>query len=163
LSWQEGSVLSRFDGHDCTWGELISYSSVRLLADGRGLVVADSNNGCVCTFTLDCTLVRAVGQTSGLVAPFYVLEGRSSGDSGFVVVDVGLGSLAFVPADGDSVDTYDPDGCGDDNGCSDEVALAALPDGGLLLRDPEGGRLRVFKGLALRFAWIAVCLTVTSS
>ena len=66
--------------------------------------------------------------------------------------------LVPVSRDGAVVDKYLAAGV-----CTGQVskpcALAALPDGGLVVREIDG--LQLFIGLTLRFTWVAACVTVT--
>jgi hypothetical protein len=41
-------------------------------------------------------------------------------------------------------------------------ALAALPDGGMVVREWDGERFQVFRGFELRKAWITVCVTLAT-
>ena len=40
------------------------------------------------------------------------------------------------------------------------TALAALPDGGMVVRELGGARFQVFHDLELRKAWVIACVTV---
>ncbi len=52
---------------------------------------------------------------------------------------------------------------GEDQGeFKEPCALAALSNGGLVVRECYIGRLTSFKGLTLRFVWIAACVTYSS-
>jgi tripartite motif-containing protein 71 len=154
LSWADGSVRAQFGSEGSGRGQLDWPRGVRLLADGSGLVVADNNNHRLCVFTLSGEFVAEVGsREQGLNGPFDVLECASDGS--FIVANRGH-DLVKLSRDGAKVEVYGKKG--DGNGeFTDPTALAALPDGGMVVREWHGARFQVFKGLVVRFEWITAC------
>ena len=78
-----------------------------------------------------------------------------------VVNPFDLSVIGSVPThDWDAVDVsvYGKQGDSDDE--FGHVALAALPDGGLVVRKFNSEWFQVFRGLAARFAWLAACVAV---
>ena len=82
LSWADGSLLGQFGGEGSGDGQLKYPRGLRLLADGRGVVVADQGNNRLCFFTATGDFVRSL--SVGL-APLDVVE--VDGGANFVVVD----------------------------------------------------------------------------
>jgi hypothetical protein len=140
LSWADGVVLARFGSSGSGPGELQCPAGLRLLSDGRHIVVCDSVNG----------RISGVQQEAGLVCSLRC--------TGVHVASLSNDRLAAVSRrDGAVVGTYGRRGTCD--GEFDEpCAMAALPDGGLIVREHDGMRFQVFKGLALCMAWIEVCV-----
>ena len=83
LSWRDGSLLTRFGGAGSGDGQLLNSGGCRLLADGSGVVVADSGNGRVCVFSLTGAFVRSLPAGD---LPYDVVE-CDGGDS-FVVANI---------------------------------------------------------------------------
>lgn len=137
FSWVTGERSASFGGP----GQ--DLHRVRLLANGDGLVVADTSRYRLCVFGLTGELVRAMAL--GVSGPYDFLPM----DDGFVVINL-VGNLATVSADGGGVAWVELG-----RGCA--RALTALPDGGFVTRTITG--LHVFHGLALRASWIALCCT----
>jgi hypothetical protein len=161
LSWADGVVLARFGSSGSGPGKLQCPAGLRLLSDGRHIVVCDSVNGRLCEFTITGDFVSALcSKKQGLSAPYDVLE--CTADGTFLVASLYNSRLAAVSRrDGAVIGTYGRRGTCD--GEFDEpCAMAALPDGGLIVREHDGMRFQVFKGLALRMTWIAVCVKATT-
>lgn len=94
----------------------------------------------------------------GLSKPFDVLECGS--EDGFNVANWASRNLVRVSLAGEVVDVYE-------NAEFNQpiTSLAALPDGGLVVRERGDshygdGRFRVFRGLGLRVEWIAACVSL---
>jgi hypothetical protein len=144
LSWADGSVRAQFGSLGSGPGQLYYPRGVRLLADGSGVVVADSENHRLCVFRLSGEFVAAVGsREQGLSGPFDVLECASDGS--FIVANYGSPNLIKLSRDGSELEVY---GKGGDGEFTDPTALAALPDGGLVVRERDGARFQVFGGPA---------------
>jgi hypothetical protein len=145
LSWADGSGMARFGSYGSGPGRLDEPHGVRLLADGSGLVVADGLNYRLCVFRLSGEFVAAVGsREQGLYGPNDVLECTSDGS--FIVANHWGHSLAKISRDVPGT-VYGVRGSG--NGEFDHpTALAALPDGGLVVREWLGNRFQVFSGPA---------------
>ncbi len=91
-----------------------------------------------------------------MASPYDVLE--CTADGTFLVASLNNDSLAAVSRrDGAVVGTFGRRGTGYGE-FVESSAMAALPDGGLIVREREGRRFQVFKGLVLRMAWIASCV-----
>ncbi len=155
LSWHTGDVVLRFDPTD-----LYSLRGVRLLQDGTGLVAADmaGHQLCLMSFRGDCLrLDKTMGGGDmqldfTLRCPFDVLEMNSS----VVVAYLWAGDLMKISDTGE-IGVFDMDVAGVAVPKFDRpTALAALPDGGFVVRDCCGQRLQVFRGLALRALWITL-------
>jgi DNA-binding beta-propeller fold protein YncE len=146
LSWADGSVRAQFGSRGSGPGQLNWPCGVRLLADGRGLVVADKENHRLCVFTLSGEFVATVGsRQQGLSLPYDVLECASDGS--FIVASFSSHKLVKLSRDGAKVGVYGK--FGDSNGeFIYPTALAALPDGGMVVREWEGARFQVFGGPA---------------
>lgn len=159
LSWRDGSVLAQFGSEGSGPGELSYPGSVRLLVDGSGLVVADSSNDRLCVFRLSGEFVKAMGsEEQGLNWPSDVLECASDGS--FIVANYWANNLVKVSTGGEVVGMFGKEGDGDGEfNCP--CALAALPGGGLVVREYDGERFQVFRGLVLRFAWITACVSLS--
>jgi DNA-binding beta-propeller fold protein YncE len=158
LSWADGSMRTQFGTEGSGPGQLNWPRGVRLLADGSGIVVADGYNHRLCVFTLSGEFVAAVGsREQGFNDPFDVVECAS--DGGFIVASWGHHNLIKLSRDGAKVEEYGKRGSG--NGEFNlPTALAALPDGGLVVGERDGARFQVFRGLELRKTWVTVCVTV---
>jgi hypothetical protein len=154
LSWADGSVRAQFGSEENGSGQLYSPRGVRLLADGSGIVVADTLNSRLCVFALSGEFVAAVGsKEQGVTRPFDVLECTSDGS--FIVANVG-GDCQMVKLSraGIKLETFGDVG----RGFFLPASLAALPGGGFVVRDLEEEGFRVFRGLDLRKAWITACV-----
>jgi hypothetical protein len=62
LMWHDGGVVAQFGSEGCGPGQLNYPRGLRLMSDGSGLVVADSNNHRLCVFTLTGEFTRALGR-----------------------------------------------------------------------------------------------------
>ncbi len=160
LSWADGSVRAQFGRVGPGW--LQNPRGIRLLADGSGLVVADTWHNRLCVFGLAGNLVRTVcSQERVFAKPYDVLE--CTPDGGFVVTNheahnlvklVGVAEAVGVDVD---VDIFGKRGR-DNNEFDSPTTLAVLPDGGLAVRELKNRRIQVFRGLGLRSTWITVCV-----
>ena len=154
LLWADGSVRAQFGSEENGMGQLYSPRGVRLLADGSGIVVADTLNSRLCVFALSGEFVAAVGnREQGVNRPFDVLECTSDGS--FIVANVG-GDYQMVKLSraGIKLETFGDVGCG----FFFPATLAALPGGGFVVRDWDNECFQVFSGFELRKAWITVCV-----
>jgi tripartite motif-containing protein 71 len=156
FAWHDGTLLTQFGSSGSGPGQLGDPCGIRLLADGSGLIVADSNNDRLCVFGLTGEPVSTIGsKEQGLNYPYDVLECAS--DGGFIVANCGSYNLVKVSSAGDVLDTHGT--CGsDDDAFNGPTALTMLPDGGLAVRDDLG--CYVFRGRQLRATWIVACVTV---
>ncbi len=146
LSWADGSARAQFGSEGSGPGQLNGPSGVRLLADGSGVVVADFNNNRLCVFTLSGEFVAAVGcWEQGLSFPHDVLECASDGS--FIVANWDGHNLVKLSRDGVNLGVYGERGGGDGE-FNRPSALAALPDGGMVVREDNGARFQVFGGPA---------------
>jgi hypothetical protein len=151
--WADGSMRAQFGSYGSGPGQLIWPTGVRLLADGSGLVVADSWNHRLCVFTLRGKFMAAVGsREQGLHYPYDVLECAS--DGGFIVEN-GRDSLVKLSRDGAKSWAYGKEG-GEITGL---YGLAGLPDGEILLRDCDGVRCSIFRDQCHRLQWIGACVS----
>jgi hypothetical protein len=154
FSWVDGSVLAHFGGYGSGPGKLCRPRGLRLLCDGTSeLVVADSFNNRLCLFTVTgefvCTLAN---KNAGLLEPYDVIEYRA--DGGFITTNELWMILVHVSRDGAVSDLIGSNVTSAIQ-LDDPRALAALPEGGLVVRTRE--RLHVFNGLNVRLAWITAC------
>lgn len=155
LSWVDGSVRAQF-GSDPA--QLNLPRGLRLLADGSGLVVVDQGNDRLCVFTLGGELVKTMGgMDQGLQYPSDVLE--RARDGCLIVANTYGSNLIGFSRDGAKTWRFGRRGCGPRE-FNMPNALAALPEGGLVVLEWEGGRFQVFHGLDLRKAWITACVAV---
>jgi sugar lactone lactonase YvrE len=156
LSWADGSVRTRFGGEGSGPGQLDFPRGVRLLVDGSGLVVADSDNSRLCVFTLSGEFLTTVGsKDQGLNCPYDVVECASDGS--FIVTNIDDHNLVKLSRDGAIVDIYGRKGNGDGE-FIDPTTLTALPDGGMVVRGNGGLCVQVFRGFELRKTWITACV-----
>jgi hypothetical protein len=153
LAWVDGSVLARFGSRDSDLVPLSGPRSLRLLADGSGVVVVDCCNHRLCVFALSGESVTVVGsREQGLEFPFDVLECASDGS--FLVANYGGNNLIHLSRDGAEV--------GISGEFVEPVALVALPDGGLVVRKDQCVCFQVCRGFELRKTWISVCVTLAA-
>jgi hypothetical protein len=146
LSWAHGSVRAQFGSWGSGPGKLNCPKGVRLLADGSGVVVADCRNHRLCVFALSGEFVAAVGsREQGLSDPFDVLECASDGS--FIVANWDSHNLIKLSRDGAKVGVFGKNGGGNGE-FNYPSALAALPDGGVVVREWDGARFQVFGGPA---------------
>jgi DNA-binding beta-propeller fold protein YncE len=157
LSWADGSVRAQFGSDGRGLGQLNYPRGVRLLADGSGLVVADSCNSRLCVFRLSGVFVAAVGsREQGLNFPSDVLECASDGS--FIVANRGSNNVVKFRRDDIKADVVINQGSGH-NECCDPTVLAGLPDGEILLRDCDGVRCSIFRDQRHRLEWIGACVS----
>jgi hypothetical protein len=143
-------------------GQLDYPVGIRLLTDGSGVVVADSNNNRVCVFALSGEFLAVAGCTEqGLRNPFDVLE-SASGHSFVVANHEGHNLVKLSRDDSEWEVLEDEDEDEDEDDPDMPVALAALPDGGLVVRKIGNYKLHMFRGQQLRHEWVAACVTITA-
>jgi hypothetical protein len=146
LSWADGSVRAQLGSGGSGPGQLFYPCGVRLLADGSGVVVADCYNHRLCVFALRGEFVAAVGsEEQGLNNPYDVLECASDGS--FIVANWLGNNLVKLSRDGANIGVYGKLGGGNGE-FNYPTALAALPDGGMVVREQLGARFQVFGGPA---------------
>jgi hypothetical protein len=156
FAWADGSVLTQFGGWGRGSGQLIHPNNVRLLADGGGLVVADTDNSRLCVFSVRGEFVKAIGNgTQDLLGLVDVME--CPDDDGFVVTSHTLHHLVKLSAEGKVLGTFGQRGV-HDGAFVHPSASAALPNGGLVVREYSNYRVQVFRGMQLRGEWIRVCV-----
>jgi DNA-binding beta-propeller fold protein YncE len=142
FSWADGSVLAQFGSQGSGPGELKYPRGLRLLRDSNELVVADTDNSRLCLFTVTGEFVSTItSKHRGLANPLGVIEYGAGG--GFIAASQLRMSLTHVSRAGAVVDVFDRTVASAIQ-LSDPRALAALPEGGLVVRSYE--RLRVFNG-----------------
>ncbi len=156
FSWVDGSVLTHFGSRGSCPGELWYPRGLRLLCDGVELVVADANNNRLCLFTVTGEFVLTLAsKDAGLSAPCDIIEYGTYG--GYLAANILTMNLTHVSRDGAVMDVLG-------NTVTSAIplnaplALAALPDGGLVVRARE--QLHVFNGRNVRLAWITACLVL---
>jgi hypothetical protein len=158
FSWADGSVRARFGSGGSGPGRLNAPFGVRPLVDGSGVVVADCRNHRLCVFTLSGEFVAAVGREQGVHYPYDVLE-CASADGSFIVANSGSNNVVKFRRDDIKVAVVINQDSGH-NECGDTTALAALPDGGILMRDCDGSRCSIFHDQRHRLEWIGACVSV---
>ena len=142
LSWSDGVVLKQLGSRGDGAGQLNSPFGLRILGDGSGLVVADCGNHRVCVFTLEGMFVRAMGSAAvGLQYPFDVME--CAHDNSFIVANHNGNNVMKMSSGGDVVGTYGSGGSGAGH-FNSPSAMAALPGGGMIVRERNGNRFQVF-------------------
>jgi hypothetical protein len=127
MSLSDGARLAQF-------GRFSSPHGLRLLGDGSGVVVTDMGpSKCNLTvFTLDGTIVCSIGSfEQGFRRPFDVLE---CVDTTFLVALFDGDYVVRVSREGRIINRFLPLANGAGN-CCRVLALAALPSGGLVVRD----------------------------
>jgi hypothetical protein len=155
LSWATGDLISQFGSKGRGPGQMFFPLSVRLLK-GRepAVVVADFENNRLCMFKVNGEFVAAVGsEEQGLCGPSDVLPCKN----GFIVANYYSHQVIKLSRDGIIAGVYGKKGGGNGE-FNRPTALAALPDGGLVVQEYDGMRFQVFHDLAFRITWIAVCL-----
>jgi hypothetical protein len=156
LSWADGSVLAQFGSIGSGPGYLHSPLGLRLLCDGKSLVVADSYNNRLCLFTVTGDFVSTIAsKRRGLLAPCDVIEYGE--DGGFLAANRSKMSVVHVSRAGAVMDAFYSTIFSAIQ-LDDPRALVALPDGGLVVRTYKC--LHVFNGLNVRLAWITACVTL---
>ncbi len=160
LAWHKGDLISQFGSRGSGPGQLDFPRGVRLLVGcptgASSLIVADLGNHRLCVFGLNGEFVRAMGsKEQGLSYPYDVLESID----GFIVANYEANNLVKVSSGGEVVGVYGKHGSWDGEfDCPS--ALAALPDGGLVVREFWCRRFQVFRGLGLRVEWITACVSL---
>lgn len=140
-------------------GRLNYPNSIRLLGRRPAeLIVADTFNNRLCVFGLNGQFVKALGShKQGLHSPCDMLECNG----GFLVANDQGRNIVRISSSAEIV------GANDGSRSSNDIsfrpaAFAALPDGGLVMREYYAAQLHVFRGLGLRMAWIAACVLTTT-
>ena len=146
LSWHDGSVFAQVGSEGSAPGQLHCPRGLRLLADGTGVVVADSWNNRLSVFSLVGEFVRVVGsKDQGLKLPRDVLE--CSSDGGFVVMNDSGRDIVKVSAVGEVLETYRAHGR-DVERPFVATAFAAVPDWGLIVREDSCIRMLGVRSVA---------------
>ena len=154
FSWADGSVLAQFGSLSSGPGELGCPLGLRLLCGGNELVVADSNYNQLSVFTITGDFVSSLGSSHrSLVTPQDVVEYGT--DGGFLTANFSTIHFAHVSRAGAVTDVFDSTVTSAIQ-LDNPRALAALPEGGLVVRTRE--QLHVFNGLNARLAWITACV-----
>jgi hypothetical protein len=157
LSWVDGSVRAQFGSYGRGLGQLNYPRGVRLLADGSGLVVADSCNSRLCVFTLRGGFVAAIGgRKQGLYNPRDVLE--CALDGSFLVTTRASHNLIKFSRVGVKVGVYKAQCGATPSELTELAAMAALPGGGILVRDCCGRQYSILCNHCHRLQWIGLCL-----
>ena len=163
LSYRDGGLLARCGFGDIDAGGLSGPRGLRLLAAGNGLVVADCRADRLCVFTLDGEFVKAINtEQSGTRFPTDVLECVEDGS--FAVANCYSAHsyeyhIMRVSPTGEVLGTLCNPGY---DRISQSTRMAALPDGGLVVREASRRRLFVFRGDGLRLAWVTACVTLVT-
>jgi hypothetical protein len=157
FAWADGSVLAQFGSQGSGPGKLKVPRGLRLLCGGTELVVADTCNNRMCLFTITGEFVSTIAsEHCGLSKPVDVIE--YAANSGIIAANVSGVSLTHVSRAGAVMDVFDSIIT-----CGTQLirphALAALPEGGLVVRTRE--RLHVLNGLNVCLAWITACVVLT--
>ena len=156
FSWADGSVRAQFGSFGSGPGKLNYPRGLRLLADGSGLVVADMDNHRLCVFALGGECVATIGcREMSLHNAYDVLEYTLDGS---FIVSTGQ-NLTKLSRDDTGFEVFGTAGRGDGE-FNSPTALAAIPDGGIVVREFHGERFHVFRGFELRKTWITVCVTL---
>jgi hypothetical protein len=153
FTWADGSVLARFGSYGYGPDELWCPRGLRLLCDGNELVVADANNNRLCLFTVTGEFVSTVAsRIAGLSYPYDVIA--YGADGGFITTNELWVNCVHVSRAGEVLDLIGSNVTSAIQ-LDKQLALAALPEGGLVVRTL--GCLHVFNGLNVRLAWITAC------
>jgi hypothetical protein len=156
LSWVDDSVLAQFGRVGSGPGRLKFPQGLRLLRDSNELVVADSYNNRLCLFTVTDDFVSTIAsKRRGLLAPCDAIE--YGADGGFLAANSSKMSVVHVSRAGEVMDVFYST-VSSAIPLDDPRALAALPEGGLVVRTRKC--LHVFNGLSVRLAWITACVTL---
>jgi hypothetical protein len=159
LAWTDGSVLAQFGSLGIGPGKLDCPRGLRLLCGGNELVVADEKNNRLCLFTVTGEFVSVFASKHvGRLAPRDVIE--NGADDGFIAANCNGMNLTHVSRDGAVTGVLDSTITSAIR-LNKPYALAALPEGGLVVREYE--RLHVFNGLNVRLAWITACVVIALS
>lgn len=151
LSWPDGNLLAQFGSSS----ELRDPGAVRILHDGSGLVVADYPNHRLCVFSLRGEVLATVGnERKGLNAPHDFIEYTT--DDSFIVANWRNDKLVKLSKNGGKAKSI----VWNEGAFTEPVALAAFPNGGIVIRSNTPGRITVLHLLELRFVWIRVCATL---
>jgi hypothetical protein len=150
FSWVGGGLRAQFGTWGSGPGQLGRAGAVKLLANGRELVVIDKGNHRLCVFTVGGEFVSAIGsEEDGLHSPKRVLEYVSDG-GGFIVSswEARRDVVKFNRA-GAKV--------GESAGSGTSVKLR---DGGVAIKVGNDRVLKVFNCRDLRREWVTACATL---
>ena len=151
FSWVSGGLKARFCSFGCGPNQLNDPRGIRLLGDGSGLVVADRYNYRLCVFTLTGEFLTAMGSIKdGVRYPWDVVECVST--NSFIVTCDEEYELTEFSRDGTALTTERI------AGFEGYGTLAALPDGGIIVRECYGERFHVFRTKQLRRDWVTICV-----
>lgn len=156
VSWAAGQLITRIGARR----EFGFCYGVRVLQGMKpSLMVASFWDQRLSVFSLPSGVVSAEVDISrhGTVFPVDLLECPH----GVIFSNFYAHNLISLNREGVKVGAYGKSGSGY---CefAQPSALAALPDGGLVVRELSGNRCQVFRGLVLRSMWIAVCVLPSS-
>lgn len=140
FSQRNGSIRFRWTS-DGTGSVLRNLNGMCLTGDGSRIVLAASS--CQGVFKLHGELVRTLDTAE--MAAHDIIECKG----GFITADYWDDTLTMISRAGEQVSVTD------DNRFCGPCALAALPDGGLVVREIDS--FQVFFGLDLRMAWLQTC------
>ncbi len=135
LAWVGGGLLARFGSWGSGISQLQNPRGVRLLAERRGVVVADYANNRLCVFDLTGGHVKTIGGAASTPSPWDVVECTST--RSFIVADYKHDKLVNVGWDGQRVAA--------DVTARSPSALAVLPDGALVVRQCTSKCVEVFR------------------
>jgi hypothetical protein len=157
FAWADGSPRARFGSQDSGPSKMILPQSIKLLADGSGVVIVDTSSNQVRVFTLSGVPVATVGsRKNGLIYPYDALE--YAADGSFIVANQGAGNVVKLSRDGTCVVLSGRKGRRGRRGRNDHapVSLAALPNGCLVLHLYNDSVQHVVDHTT-RLAWMRAC------
>lgn len=154
ISRLDGSVVEQFGGDQLNFPRVL-----RLLAGGSEVVVVDSGNNRLCTFTLRGNLVETMGRRyQGLVYPCDAIE--CVNDDSFIVLSSYTHNVVELGPDGSKIEVLGKYGKKDGE-IQNPRALAMLSGNTILVRDRCGKRIQMFHCLQLRREWVTVCVKLS--
>jgi DNA-binding beta-propeller fold protein YncE len=156
FGWIDGCARAQFSSYGYGAAQVEYPMGLRLLADGAGVVVADSGNDRLCLFRLSGEFVTTLGSyEQGILLPTDVLECASSNE--FIVANRHyLNKLVKLSQDGTITEQYHHTG-NDDNARFRPSTLASLPNGGCAVHDYDSGRVHLLMDNCARVAWMRAC------
>ena len=165
LSWSDGSPRAKFGAvRNYVPGErLVSVlgpselyfpRGVCLLADGRGVAVADEGNDRLCVYRLTGEFWKSIGHMDEIRGPRDVLETRTDGS--FVVCSQHCLAKISTTSDGTRMVMYGKRGWGRGGEFCCPSAIAALPNGGCAVRD-AANYVQVLVDRHVRCVWMRAC------